>query len=92
MLKKFRAPLFEPNTLSEKRLFRMAATKQYDHLTYQWANICQETASNFVLKYTTPNVWLNYMQESVKKFAPFFSDLVLNAQFLEQINDRYSKN
>ena len=32
------------------------------------------------------------MQESVKKFAPFFSDLVLNAQFPEQINDRYSKN
>ena len=26
-----------------------------------------------------------------KKFAPFFSDLVLNAQFLEQINDSYSK-
>ena len=25
------------------------------------------------------------MQESVKKFAPFFSDLVLNAQFFEQI-------
>ena len=32
------------------------------------------------------------MQESVKKFAPFFSGLVLNAQFFEQINDRYSKN
>ena len=44
------------------------------------------------LKINKPNAWLNYKQESVKKFAPFFSDLVLNAKFLEQINDRYSKN
>ena len=41
MLIKLSAPLFEPNTLSEivgKRLFRMAATKQYDHLTCQGTN------------------------------------------------------
>ena len=37
--KKISAPLFEPNTLSEKHLFRMAATKQYDHLTCQGANM-----------------------------------------------------
>ena len=50
ILKKLSAPLFEPNTLSGKHLFRMTATKKIRSFNMSGANVCQETASNFVLK------------------------------------------